>query len=236
MKNLFIPKKAIVLILACLCFNLVYSKNNHDNSIANTQLPAAAKPKQLPGHPAGFRMVPRKPTKEDTILMRDKSLNGQYKYLLTKIYHYQEPQMASLWKTVQDTINFNKRKLGEATGKINQQKKIIDSLNSQISNKDQSLSASNTRVNDISMFGILIPKSAYNLLMWGLVLLFGVTAAVVILRSGSYSREAKYRINLYNELDEEYKSFKAKANEKEKKLARELQTERNKVDELMGRA
>jgi hypothetical protein len=40
---------------------------------------------------------------------------------------------------------------------------------------------------------------------------------------------------LYNELDEEYKAYKVKSNEKEKKLARELQTERNKLDELLGR-
>ena len=70
--------------------------------------------------------------------------------------------------------------------------------------------------------------------MWGLVILFGATAAVVIARSGLHSREARYRINLYNELEEEFKTYKAKANEKEKKLARELQTERNKLDELRG--
>jgi hypothetical protein len=72
-------------------------------------------------------------------------------------------------------------------------------------------------------------------MMWGLVIVFGLTAAIVIARSGAHSREAKYRIKLYNELDEEYKAYKVKSNEKEKKLARELQTERNKLDELLGR-
>ena len=64
-----------------------------------------------------------------------------------------------------------------------------------------------------------------------LVVVFGITAAIVIARSGLHSREATYRTKLYTELEEEYKTFKAKANEKEKKLARELQTERNKLDD-----
>jgi len=71
--------------------------------------------------------------------------------------------------------------------------------------------------------------------MWGLVIGFGAIAAIVIAKSGNNSREATYRIKLYNELEEEYKVYKAKANEKEKKLARELQTERNKLDELTGK-
>jgi hypothetical protein len=71
--------------------------------------------------------------------------------------------------------------------------------------------------------------------MWGLVIAFGLALLIVILRTGGAVREAKYRTKLYDELTEEFQAYKAKANEKEKKLARELQTERNKVDELMGR-
>jgi hypothetical protein len=71
--------------------------------------------------------------------------------------------------------------------------------------------------------------------MWGLVILLGAIAGIVIARSGRFKYEADYRIKLYNELEEEFKGYKSKANDKEKKLARELQTERNKVDELMGR-
>ena len=71
--------------------------------------------------------------------------------------------------------------------------------------------------------------------MWGLVVFFGVIAFAVIARSAGYRREATYRTQLYTELEEEFKTFKTKANDKEKKLARELQTERNKLDDLLGR-
>jgi hypothetical protein len=71
--------------------------------------------------------------------------------------------------------------------------------------------------------------------MWGLVIGCGAVLAIVIITSAKYRHDAHYRIKLYDELSEEFHAYKAKANEKEKKLARELQTERNKLDELLGR-
>jgi hypothetical protein len=165
----------------------------------------------------------------------DKSLNGQYQYLLTKVYFYQQPLLNAFHKSIMDTLTQTKHALKDEQYKASAQAKVIDSLQNDIKSNDQTLTESNSKSGSIDMFGITLPKTTYNLIMWGLVVVFGVIAIVVIGRSGSYSREAKYRVQLYNELDEEYKNYKLKANEKEKKLARELQTERNKIDELLGR-
>ena len=165
----------------------------------------------------------------------DKSLRGQYQYLLTKVYNYQQPLVAALFKNYNDTLKITRKQLTEAKATLAEQTKTIDTLKKSASTKDQSLAESKAKVDEVSLLGMPLSKSTYNLIMWGLVIGFGVIAAIVIARSGSHSREASYRIKLYNELEEEYKTYKTKANEKEKKLARELQTERNKVDELMGR-
>jgi hypothetical protein len=161
----------------------------------------------------------------------DKSLNGQYQYLLTKVYHYQQPLISALWKIASDTLANNRRKLQASQSKLAAQSKTIDSLNTQISGKDNSLA----RVDGVDVFGLLLSKTAYNLIVWGLVALFAITAVIVIARSGSFKREARYRTQLYSELEEEFKAYKTKANDKEKKLARELQTERNKLDDLLGK-
>ncbi len=87
----------------------------------------------------------------------------------------------------------------------------------------------------IDILGVVLSKTTYNLIVWGLVAVFGITAIAVIASSGRAKREARYRTQLYTELEEEFKVFKTKANDKEKKLARELQTERNKLDELLGK-
>ena len=166
----------------------------------------------------------------------DKSLNGQYQYLTTKVYNYQRPQLTAFYKNITDTLRAERKKVKELQAKLSQQGKTVQNLQSDVSAKEQSLTESNAKVDAISLLGFPVTKSLYNTIMWGLVIVFGVVAAIVILQSGSARREARYRIKLYDELDEEYKAYKVKANEKEKKLARELQTERNKVDELLGRA
>ncbi len=196
-------------------------------------VPAGSKPVATPVKYAYVKQ-PRA-TAADSALAKDKSLNGQYKYLLTKLYHYQEPLASALWKNMRDTLNTERTKLKEAQAKLAAQTNDISTLKTDVDAKTQTLSESNAKRDEINLLGIHFTKATYNLVMWGLVLVFGLAAVIVIARSGAHSREAKYRIKLYNELDEEYKTYKAKANEKEKKLARELQTERNKLDELLGR-
>jgi hypothetical protein len=194
-------------------------------------------------NPAGTPPPPARPTyaqvkanaAADSVLQKDKSLNGQYQYLLSKLFHYQQPLVAALWKNMKDTLNTERRQLKEANAKLAEQGKNVESLKTDATTKEQALNESNAKRDQIGLLGIPFTKATYNLLMWGLVIAFGVIAVIVIARSGAHSREAKYRVKLYEELDEEYKAYKAKANEKEKKLARELQTERNKLDELLGR-
>lgn len=165
----------------------------------------------------------------------DKSLNGQYQFLLTKVYHYQQPLISALWKSAIDTLNLSKRQLRDAQSKLAVQAKTIDSLKADVAGKDQTLNTSHARADEVNILGLSLSKTAYNLITWGLILLFGVTAVSVIARSANYRHEAKEKAQLYQELEDEFKAYKTKASDKEKKLARELQTERNKVDELMGR-
>jgi len=161
----------------------------------------------------------------------DKSLYGQYQYLLTKVYNYQKPFVAALWKNYTDTLRAVGNQLKAANDKVAGQAKTITGLQADVAAKDQAL----TQTDSISFLGMDLTKTSYNMIMWGLVLVVGAIAVMVIARSGGYRKEAVYRTMLYNELEEEFKTFKSKANEKEKKLARELQTERNKLDELTGR-
>jgi hypothetical protein len=174
-------------------------------------------------------------TQIDPSQLNDKSLHGQYQYLLTKTFHYQQPLVTALWKNFTDTLNLERRQLKEVQATLATQNKKVTSLQADVTSKDQTLSESNAKVDAISLFGLLLPKATYNLIMFGSVAALALALVIVIITTAKYKHEAKHRIELYEEIDEEYKNFKAKANDKEKKLARELQTERNKLDELLGR-
>lgn len=171
----------------------------------------------------------------DPAQLNDKSLNGQYQYLLSKTYHFQQPLIAALWKNAMDTLNQNRRQLKDAQAKLASQGKSVDSLKASMTSKDQSLNESNAKVDSISVFGAPMSKSTYNVVMFCLVGGLAAALAIVIITTAKHKHEAKHRTELYEEIEEEYKNFKAKAHEKELKLSRELQTERNKLDELLGR-
>jgi hypothetical protein len=227
-------KKPLILqlIIVFTCFSLLA---NAQDSIKKTKAakPVTVKPVKYTAPAASYSRVADTAGKN---INTDKSLSGQYKYLLTKVYNYQQPLLAAFHKSIMDTLVQTRHALRDTTAKLTTANKTIDSLNNSVKSSNQNLSESNAKVNAINFIGMSMPKSTYNLIMWGLVIIFGAVAAVVISRSGAYSHEAKYRTQLYNELDEEFKAYKAKANEKEKKLARELQTERNKLDDMLGKS
>jgi uncharacterized membrane-anchored protein YhcB (DUF1043 family) len=165
----------------------------------------------------------------------DKSLNGQYQYLLSKVFNYQQPLISALWKNVTDTLNHERGKIKELQAKLAAENKVADSLKTEANTKEQAISESTAKIDTISLFGIVMSKSTYNLVMVGLVVGLAIALIIVILTTSKYKYNAKHHIELHEELEEEYKTYKAKATEKELRLARELQTERNKLDELLGR-
>jgi peptidoglycan hydrolase CwlO-like protein len=168
----------------------------------------------------------------------DPTLNGQYQLLLSKSrtmdgYKLMNPARLSLfWKNVRDTLNIAHKQLINTKKEAANYQNEIKELNKQVAGAETSLASSNARLNEIGFLGISFTKSSYNIFVWGLIAALAVTLTIVILRSARNIHEAKYRSTLYEEINKEYQNYKVKANEKEKKLARALQDERNKLDEI----
>jgi hypothetical protein len=194
---------------------------------APTNTYPAQKPAAQPA-PYGQPVVPA------PVVNTDKSLNGQYQYLLTKLYAYQRPQLSAFYKNLTDTIRTQRKQLKDAQSKLGEQSKTVKDLQADVTTKEQSLNESTTKRDAIDLAGMTLSKTTYNMIMWGLVIAFGAIAVLFMLQGAAARREAKYRVKLYEDLDEEHKVYKQKANEKEKKLARELQTARNQLEDLTG--
>lgn len=190
--------------------------------------PAPAENKLAPAIPAPVAVTP---------VVVDSSLTGLYNQLLKITYRYQQGPIIAFHKHYMDTLDLERRKLREAEGKLAVQAKTIASLqgNANVSTTNDKTVSELQADDTISFLGISLSKSTYNAIMWGLVLVLGLGLAIVIFLSASNKREAAYRIQLYEELAAEFQTYKVKAIEKEKKLARELQTERNRLDDLLGK-
>ena len=161
----------------------------------------------------------------------DTSLAKQYEEVVIKSGSYKvyknirKTKIEQLWKNVTDSLQQQKTLLNESRARLSGSEKLIAELKSKIESKK-------SPVADLIPEDISVSSTAG---LWGLVILLGVALVLVFVRSRSALKEANYRSELYDELTAEFREYKSKAAEKERKLARELQDERNLVDELRGK-
>ena len=219
--------------------NPAATTNATQQQAAKTTQQPATKPAQQPATSTiKDTTQPDLKTPVDPSQLSAKTLNNQYQYMLTKTLRFQQPLLAALWKNVTDTITKARNDVKTAQAKISADEKLIDSLKTVAANASKEPAASESgsaSSNTISLLGINLSKSTYNLVMISLVVGLAIALAIVIGTTAKHKYEARHRTELYEEIEEEFKTYKAKATEKELKLARELQTERNKLDELLGR-
>lgn len=173
----------------------------------------------------------------DSTKTADPSLNGQYRSMLSKSKNFygskviNPARLSALWKSVTDTLKKERKQLLAANEKIKSQKDARSNLQTEISTKESALANATAAVNEISFLGISFAKGTYSLIVWSIIILLALALAVVIFQTGKYRYEANHRTELYEEITGEFNAHKAKAKDKEMKLARELQDERNKWDD-----
>lgn len=75
--------------------------------------------------------------------------------------------------------------------------------------------------------------NSVSIYLWITLLVLIIALAFALIRTRVAVKEANHRIELYDQLSEEIRDQRIKATEREKKLGRELQNERNRVEELL---
>lgn len=166
------------------------------------------------------------------------TINEQFKTVVDGSNNYQEykvikqNQIKGLWKNTIDSLNHKEAQYKQIAAKLNDQKSAVTQQQTELANKEKSLQETLNSANEISFLGMVnVEKSSYKIFMWSLILVLAVLAIVFYFTAFAARKEAKYRIKLFEEVQEEFKTFKSKANDNEKKLARALQDERNKLAE-----
>ncbi|MHB1179238.1 MAG: hypothetical protein ACYCZO_13005, partial [Daejeonella sp.] len=146
-----------------------------------------------------------------------------------------EDKLQALWKNVSDSLQRERQLLNEAKATLLSNEQGASASKAQLTAAQQELEQSKAQVNQVSFLGIYIEKATYNLIMWGIIFLLAAALAFTLYRTKASVKEARYRVGLFNDLADEFQKHKTNSNEREKKLARELQTERNRISELTAR-
>src|SRR5690606_9610516 len=108
------------------------------------------------------------------------------------------------------------------------QQREIDSQRAELINTHQELDRVNEEKDSITFLGVPFSKGGYMAFMWGLVGLLVLALVFFIYRyKQSHTHTVEARNNLVT-TEKEFDAYREKALEKEQRLGRQLQDERNK--------
>lgn len=167
------------------------------------------------------------------------SIDDQFEYVLKKSYNFRgtngqmyenvkRSMLLSLQAHTRDSINTLKNKLDNTNKVVNTQQKEIDALKTSLAKTQDTLATTNTEKDSMSLLGLQMSKTSYNLLMW--LVIIGLLALLLIFiykfkNSNVVTKAAK---NTLSEVEEEFEEHRRTALEREQKVRRQLQDELNK--------
>ncbi|UII25017.1 hypothetical protein LVD15_17095 [Fulvivirga maritima] len=144
----------------------------------------------------------------------------------------EQTELADFWKVVQDSVSQSKQKLSEANTQITNQQSEISKLKTTITEKDEAIGAKDYLATHIEALGIDIEKESFKIITYTIIIALLVALGIIIYKYKDNNKVAKKKTGDYDRLHEEFEEYKRNALEKQMKLRRDLQTERNKLDDI----
>jgi hypothetical protein len=177
---------------------------------------------------------------ESAALEGNYPLNERFQVLKSKSQNYREYKVIrenvldEFWKIVRDSVAAKQAAISTRDKNIQDLKKELSETQATLKDKEASMQEIVHDSTHINVLGINFSKSVF---ITTVGLIFGALALVVLLMSGRLKliqSSLKERADAFNSLSTEFEEYKRKAMEKQTKLSRELQTERNRLSENRG--
>jgi tetrahydromethanopterin S-methyltransferase subunit B len=167
------------------------------------------------------------------------TINDQFEFVLKKSYNFRgtngqmyENVKRSMFITLQahtrDSINTLKTKLENTNTVVSTQQKEINDLKNNLTKTQDTLNATNTEKDSISLLGMQISKTNYNLLMWLVIIVLLALLLIFIYKFKNSNVVTKSAKTALSEVEEEFEEHRRTALEREQKVRRQLQDELNK--------
>jgi len=177
---------------------------------------------------------------EDVSVAKD--LPSQYNALKEKSETYndfkviRESKLDGFWGIVEDSVSLLEQKLETANVTILSQKEETTELQGTIDEKNEIIGESDFAMTHISFLGINFTKSTYIIInvitISGLLILIGVG----YFQYTHNKNIARTKIKEFDDIHAKFDDFKKISLDKQIKLNRELQTERNVVEEFRSKS
>jgi hypothetical protein len=177
---------------------------------------------------------------ENAALEGDYPLNERFQVLKSKSQNYREYKVIrenvldGFWRIVRDSVAAKQSAISSRDKNIQDLKKELAETQATLKEKEASMEEIVHDSTHINVLGINFAKSVF---ITTVGVIFGGLILVVLLMSGRLKliqSSLKERADAFNSLSTEFEEYKRKAMEKQTKLSRELQTERNRLSENRG--
>lgn len=187
-----------------------------------------------------FTASPAFPQKVNEAISPDQNYTLQERYRILRdnsptYNEYKEIKgylLENWWKIVTDSVDAQKQQIRLANAKIKELENEIKKVQAAMKEKDESMADMIHDSSHIEVLGIDMQKGFFITLVS--VTIGALIALIVIgsLRMKWMHSEMKEKIDLANQLGKEFEEYKRNALDKQMKLSRELQNERNKSQEM----
>ncbi|WP_424494394.1 hypothetical protein [Salinimicrobium sp. GXAS 041] len=137
-------------------------------------------------------------------------------------------ELTDLQNKTEDYIGELKNEITANEVSLQTQKETIKKLKADLANVEGQLTEVTAEKDAISFLGIPFSKATYSTLMWGIVGVLVLTVILLLARFKSSNSKTKESRKKLIETEKEFEAYRAKALEKEQRMGRMLQDERNK--------
>jgi hypothetical protein len=167
-------------------------------------------------------------------------LNDRYQLLKSKSQNYKEYKVIkesvldSFWKIVRDSVASKEAALAAKDQNIQQLKGSLTETQASLKQKEESMAEVVHDSTHIQVLGIAFSKSFFITLVAVVIGLLVLLLVFITGRLKLVHSSMKERADAFTTLSNEFEEYKRKAMEKQTKLSRELQTERNRLSESRG--
>jgi hypothetical protein len=174
----------------------------------------------------------------DALNHDNQTLRERYLVMKTKSQNYQEYKVIkenlldSWWKIVMDSVQAKQTAIRAANSNVVKLQNELNESKEALAAKEASMKDVEHASSHITVLGIDFSKGFFAGLVGVIILGLGLTIAVILYMLKALGNNLKEKADLANAISSEYEEYKRKAMEKQTKLSRELQNERNKLMEL----
>lgn len=177
-------------------------------------------------------------TASDALERDNQTLRERYLVMKNKSPAWQEYKsikehiLDGMWQIIQDSLNHKQASIRQAHVEINNLNKELDENKAALKAKEESMRDVQYASTHITVLGIDFDKGFFAGMVGVVFLLLGLVIAVIYYTMKMMQKNLAEKVELMNSISAEYEDYKRRAMDKQTKLSRELQNERNKLQEL----